>query len=153
MQDRFLERPWNQYWNALRSAHWFVSGVKSMSTESEFQVVCLCAEWCGTCRDYRPGFESLAGEFPEMLFRWVDIEEQAEEMGDLDIENFPTLLIGRGDLVLFFGTMLPHLGHLRRTLEVFLEQSAEESWSYASSAADRRAWQSDADLRRLCNDE
>lgn len=120
-----------------------------MLADVEFRVVCLCAEWCGTCRDYRPGFESLAGEFPGMRFRWLDIEEHAEEMGDLDIENFPTLLIWRGEHVLFFGTMLPHLSHLRRTLEIFREQSADESRNYALSGAERRGWQADVDLRRL----
>lgn len=115
----------------------------------EFRVFCLCAEWCGTCRDYRAGFESLVNVFPTMRFRWVDIEDQADEMGDLDVENFPTLLIRRGDDVLFFGTMLPHLGHLRRTLETFAAQSPEESHLYARSGAERLGWQSDADLQRL----
>lgn len=115
----------------------------------EFSVICLCAEWCGTCRDYRSGFESLAEEFPAMRFRWVDIEDSADEMGDLDVENFPTLLIRRGEDVLFFGTMLPHLGHLRRTLETFSEQSPPESHQYARSNQERRAWQLDGDLRRL----
>ena len=115
----------------------------------EFSVICLCAEWCGTCRDYRPGFESLAAVFPAMHFRWVDIEDHADEMGDLDVENFPTLLIRRGEDILFFGTMLPHLGHLRRTLETFAEQSPAESRQYASSSAERQGWQRDPDLRQL----
>ncbi len=115
----------------------------------EFSVICLCAEWCGTCRDYRAGFESLAEVFPAMRLRWVDIEDSADEMGDLDVENFPTLLIRRGEDVLFFGTMLPHLGHLRRTLETFSAQSLPESHQYARSNQERRAWQLDGDLRRL----
>lgn len=112
----------------------------------EFAVICLCAEWCGTCREYRAGFEALAGEFPEMRFRWVDIEDQADEMGDLDVENFPTLLIRRGGDVLFFGTMLPHHGVLKRMLETFAAQSLDESRRYARSAPERLVWQSDADL-------
>lgn len=115
----------------------------------EFAVICLCAEWCGTCREYRAGFEALAGEFPDMRFRWVDIEDQADEMGDLDVENFPTILVRRGEDVLFFGTMLPHLGVLRRTLETFAAQSSEESRRYARSAPERLAWQRDTDLLGL----
>lgn len=84
-----------------------------------------------------------------MRFRWVDIEDQADEMGDLDIENFPTLLIRHGATVLFFGTMLPHLGHLRRTLETFAEQSSEERARYATATEERRSWQHNADLRDL----
>ena len=119
------------------------------SFPGEFSVYCLCAEWCGTCRDYRPGFLRLASQFPQVRFLWLDIEDRADDMGDLDIENFPTLLIMRGDLVLFFGTMLPHLGHLQRTIEVFLAQAPEESLVYANSDTERKGWQENADLRLI----
>lgn len=119
------------------------------SFPGEFSVYCLCAEWCGTCRDYRAGFLGLAAQFPRVRFLWLDIEDRADDMGDLDIENFPTVLIMRGDLVLFFGTMLPHLGHLQRTIEVFLEQTPEASLAYANSDNERKAWQTNADLRLI----
>jgi thioredoxin 1 len=38
-----------------------------------------------------------------MRFVWVDIEDESELVGDLDIEDFPTLLLARGGRVLFFG--------------------------------------------------
>ena len=85
-----------------------------------------------------------------MHFRWLDIEDDADAVGDLDIENFPTLLIGRDGNVLYFGTMLPHPGHLRRILETFAEQSRAASREYALARPELRAWQSNADLQRLC---
>ena len=115
----------------------------------EFLVICLCAEWCGTCRDYRAGFDALAAQFPDTRFRWLDIEEHADEMGDLDIENFPTLFIRRGQWVLFFGTMLPYHNYLRRMIETFQEQKAEESRDYSLSSPERRGWQENQDLARL----
>ncbi|MBS1230472.1 MAG: hypothetical protein H6R17_3749 [Proteobacteria bacterium] len=117
--------------------------------EQGFVVICLCAQWCGTCRDYRAGFDALTPEFPGIRFSWLDIEEQADALGDLDIENFPTLYIRRGDSVLFFGTMLPHLGNLRRLIETFLEQTPEQSRDYARSTPERAGWQDDPDLREL----
>ena len=114
-----------------------------------FAVICLCAQWCGTCRDYRAGFDELAAQFPGVRFSWLDIEEQADELGDLDNENFPTLYIRRGDSVLFFGTMLPYVSNLRRLIETFEEQTIEQSHRYARSAPERAGWQDDADLRRL----
>jgi len=115
----------------------------------EFLVICLCAEWCGTCRDYRAGFEELASRFPEVRFRWLDIEEQADDLGDLDIENFPTLFIQRQESILFFGAMLPHLSHLQRLIETLREQTLEQSRDYASSSPERRDWQSNLDLLQL----
>ena len=127
-----------------------------MSVEQEagkvldgFLVICLCAQWCGTCRDYRAGFDELAAQFPGVRFSWLDIEEQADALGDLDIENFPTLYIRRGDSVLFFGTMLPYVSNLRRLIETYLEQTMAQSYDYARATPERAGWQDDADLRQL----
>lgn len=115
----------------------------------EFLVVCLCAEWCGTCRDYQAGFNALAEQFPDTRFRWLDIEDRADDLGDLDIENFPTLFIQRGTQVLFFGTMLPHLSHLSRLIETFHEQTPEQSRDYVLSSPERSLWQESQDLCHL----
>lgn len=79
-------------------------------------VACLCADWCGTCRDYRPVFDQVAAEHPGMPFLWLDIEDQAALVGDLDIETFPTLLIADGAALRFAGPLLPHAGTLARLL-------------------------------------
>ena len=115
-------------------------------TAEEFLVICLCAEWCGTCRDYQAGFNQIAEKFPDARFRWLDIEEHADALGDLDIENFPTVFIQRRETVLFFGTMLPHLSLLRRLIETFREQTPEESRNYGLSNPERQGWQENQDL-------
>jgi thioredoxin 1 len=79
-------------------------------------VSCLCAEWCNTCVDYRPGFLALAEKFPGVTFRWIDIEDEAEEVADLEVENFPTIRVTRDDHVLFHGTLMPMHAHLERLL-------------------------------------
>ena len=114
-----------------------------------FSVVCLCAEWCGTCRDYKSEFGLLAACFPGVRFLWRDIEEDADSLGDLDIENFPTILVRRGKWVLFFGTMLPQVSHLRRLVETFIEQTSEQSRIYAFSNSERSGWQEDVNLSRI----
>lgn len=118
----------------------------------EFVVVCLCADWCSVCRDYAAAFNSLAARFPAVGFYWLDIEVHADDLGDLEVENFPTLLIKRRQHILFFGAMPPAPVHLKRTLEAFLQQSEEESRHYAGSGVERRAWQEDGDLQRLGSD-
>ena len=122
---------------------------ESAGASDGFAVICLCAQWCGTCRDYRAGFDALAAQFPTVRFSWLDIEEQADALGDLDIENFPTVYIRRGDSVLFFGTMLPYVSNLQRLIETFVEQTAEQSRDYARATPERAGWQDDDDLREL----
>jgi len=87
---------------------------------TEYEVTCICAAWCDTCADYRPGFDALAAEFPRARFRWLDTEDDAAEVGDLEIENFPTILVRRGDSTLFFGPQPPAHDLLRRLLRELL---------------------------------
>ncbi|QHE85842.1 thioredoxin family protein [Hydrogenophaga sp. BPS33] len=86
------------------------------------QVVCLCAEWCGTCRDWRPVIDALARAHPQVRWRWLDIEDEADLLGDLDVETLPTLLVGRGDRVLFFGSVLPKAELVKRLVESLATQ-------------------------------
>jgi len=85
-------------------------------TTPEWMVICLCAEWCGTCRDWRPQFVQTAAAHPQARFAWVDIEDRADEVGDVDIETFPTLLIAQHGRVRFLGPVLPQPGQLGRLL-------------------------------------
>lgn len=79
-------------------------------------VICLCADWCGTCREYRPLFDGLAREHPDARFVWVDVEDEADLAGDLDVETFPTLLIADRTQARFLGPLLPQIPVLARLL-------------------------------------
>jgi thioredoxin 1 len=89
-------------------------------------VACLCAAWCGTCNEYRSNFETLAARHADKRFVWIDIEDQADVVGDLDVENFPTLLIQRGDAVAFLGTVLPDLQLADRLITAQAEKTDAE---------------------------
>lgn len=106
---------------------------------SNLLIACLCADWCDTCREYRSAFEALMSEFPQHRFVWVDIEDQADLIGSIEVENFPTLLLAQQAQVLFAGTMLPHIGHLRRLLQTLSEQSEPQLGKL--SAAEQSAYQ------------
>lgn len=114
-------------------------------------VACLCAAWCGTCSTYRATFEQFSSMHPELCFVWIDIEDQADELGDLDVENFPTLLIQKDGVVAFFGTMLPELALAERLLQAQLAMSDAELRELANSTVERRNWQRECNLRTLLN--
>jgi thiol-disulfide isomerase/thioredoxin len=99
----------NQVMQWLQSDAWVIS--------------CLCAAWCGTCRQYREGFDGLAAHHPDKHFVWIDIEDQADLVGDYDVDNFPTLLIQRGDAVAFFGEVLPDFQLADRLIRAQAEKS------------------------------
>ena len=79
-------------------------------------VVCLCAEWCGACREYRPLFEQVARAHPGFRFAWVDVEDHADIADDFDVETFPTLLVANDEGTRFLGPLLPHAETLARLL-------------------------------------
>ena len=82
----------------------------------DWWAVCLCAAWCGTCGIYRPLFDELARAHPAVRFEGVDIEDESDIAGDLDVETFPTLLIADGERALFLGPLLPQAPVLARLL-------------------------------------
>jgi thiol-disulfide isomerase/thioredoxin len=112
-------------------------------------VACLCAAWCGTCASYRTAFDALAARHPDKTFVWIDVEDQADVVGDLDVENFPTLLVQRDDTVAFFGTMLPDAAVADRLVQAQAELAPEELARLAASNEERRGWQRDCNLRTL----
>jgi thioredoxin 1 len=79
-------------------------------------VVCLCAEWCTVCRAYRAVFDQVAAEHPDLRFLWVDVEDSAALLDRIDVENFPTILIGEGETPRFFGAITAQPGVLKRLL-------------------------------------
>lgn len=95
-------------------------------------VACLCAQWCGTCRDYRPLFDQLQTEFADAKFVWIDIEDEADLVDPVEVDDFPTLLVVADGQARFFGTLTPHIDTLRRILQTQL--SAERAPSVAPEA-------------------
>lgn len=83
-------------------------------------IACLCAAWCRTCDAYRAVFDAAADELRAaghvVNARWIDIEDEADLVGDLDVETFPTLLVAAGGQIRFYGPLEPHPETLRRVL-------------------------------------
>lgn len=115
-------------------------------------IACLCAAWCDVCNQYRPGFEELAKRHPDKHFIWIDIEDQADVVGELDVENFPTLLIQRANTVAFFGTVQPEPHQAHRLVLALAEKTDAELNAEAQSTAQRRAWQQECNLRIRLDD-
>lgn len=111
--------------NTLLTGDHFRSGRSPLEFCTGPVVVCLCAEWCGTCRAYQGELSRLAGRYPGHVFVWLDVEDDADIVGDLDIETFPTLMVLQGDALLFSGVLLPHIQHLDRLLATLADRPAQ----------------------------
>jgi hypothetical protein len=90
-------------------------------------VACLCAAWCRTCDSYAAVFEqamvALRLQHPGLQAHWIDIEDEAELLGDFDIETFPTLVVLAGHQLRFAGALTPQPETLQRVLRAALEDN------------------------------
>jgi len=101
-------------------------------------VACLCAEWCGSCRDYRATFEALAERFSaDADFAWIDIEDESDALGDPDIENFPTLLLADAGGLRFLGAVTPHAATAERLVQNALAGALPSIGGKEAELADR----------------
>ncbi len=88
-------------------------------SERAWRVHVLCAQWCGVCRDYR-AFVDAPRPGAAAQWVWVDIESHSDVLGELDIENFPTLLVTEGGALRFLGTITPQPEVAERLLSSLL---------------------------------
>ncbi len=91
--------------------------------QSDWLIASLCAAWCNTCEAYQATFKTLSEQHPALPFVWIDIEDNADLVGDLDIENFPTLLIQNQNTICFLGTVLPDINVAARIIRTHLIQT------------------------------
>ncbi|MES2512048.1 MAG: thioredoxin family protein [Pseudomonadota bacterium] len=100
-------------------------------------VICLCADWCGVCRDYRSVFADLMKQHSSVQhgfqFAWVDVEDHAELAGELDIDTFPTLLMADDAGVLFFGPLTSQPATLTRLLVSLQDPAAPRTPHFPES--------------------
>ena len=90
-------------------------------------VLLLCAQWCGTCRTFRDMADELAGKFPETLFVWLDVEDDSDVAGDVDVTNFPSSAVFRQGVAVHFGVSLPQAGVVQRLLNALFHNAVHEA--------------------------
>ena len=102
---------------------------------SALLVVCLCAEWCGVCREYTARFKAVQAKFPQAHYLWVDVEDEADLLHPLDVENFPTLLLAVGNEPRFFGPIPPQPEMLERLIRAQIDDASAPALANPAVAA------------------
>ena len=79
--------------------------------------------------DLVPGAIARLGEHPAWsttldALVWVDIEDQADLVDPIEVDNFPTLLVVVDGAVRFFGSITPQTETLQRLVQAQLEAPA-----------------------------
>jgi hypothetical protein len=92
-------------------------------------VACLCAAWCRTCDGYAPVFAAATATLTvpgiDIRSHWIDVEDEADLVGDFDVETFPTLVVVDPGHVRFAGPLTPQPETLARLLRAVLDTARE----------------------------
>ena len=60
-------------------------------------VIDLYADWCGPCRMLAPILEELEGEYPEINFCKINVDEQPELAKEFNVSSIPMIAFVKGD--------------------------------------------------------
>ena len=67
----------------------------------------------------------MAARYPAFRFAWLDIEDQADLVGDIDVDTFPTVLMADAQGIRFFGPLTPQANTLSRLLDSLQSSSLQ----------------------------
>jgi thioredoxin 1 len=98
---------------------------KPLRKNHSLLAICLCAQWCGTCREYQVTFQQVAAQCPQWQCVWIDVEVQHLLVDGLEVENFPTLLLAQKGRPVFWGPLTPQPQTLKRLLQAFSAERAD----------------------------
>jgi thioredoxin 1 len=59
------------------------------------------APWCQPCKAYSPLFERVAGQYPEVAFARVNVDEEPAVAQAFNVRGIPTTLVFRDGIPLF----------------------------------------------------
>lgn len=107
-------------------------------------VACLCAAWCRTCDEYKPVFDAAVDDLRRaglaLRVHWIDIEDEAELVGDYDVETFPTIVVADAAHVRFAGPLTPQPDTLRRLLRAtVIDATSDSTWPAPAPAIEALA--------------
>ena len=112
--------------------------------DATVHLACLCAAWCRTCEAYEPVLQQVvaqvAAEGQRLQVSWIDIEDEADLVGDFDVETFPTLVVVDAKQVRFAGPVTPESDTLLRLLRALVVKAAPDAiWPAVPAAVDHFA--------------
>jgi thioredoxin 1 len=75
--------------------------LEGLITGNDIVLVDFWAPWCGPCRQFAPVYESIAEQYPAVIFSKVNTEEQQELAAHFQIRSIPTLMVFREQIIVY----------------------------------------------------
>jgi thioredoxin 1 len=68
------------------------SDVQQLLDENQRVIIMFSASWCGPCKTFKPKFQNISLENPDVVFAYCDIEETNALATELEIQSVPTVV-------------------------------------------------------------
>jgi len=66
--------------------------VQQLLDENSKVIIMFGATWCGPCKTFKPKFQTISLENPDIVFAYCDIEETNELATELEIQSVSTVV-------------------------------------------------------------
>jgi thiol-disulfide isomerase/thioredoxin len=68
------------------------SDVQQLLDENQRVVIMFGATWCGPCKTFKPKYQNISLENPDIVFAYCDVEETNALATELEIQSVPTVV-------------------------------------------------------------
>jgi len=66
--------------------------IEQLLDENTRVIVLFGATWCGPCKTFKPKFQTVSLENPDIVFAYCDVEETRDLSTDLNVQSVPTVI-------------------------------------------------------------
>jgi len=66
--------------------------IQQLLDDNSRVLVMFGATWCGPCKTFKPKFQNISLENPDIVFAYCDVEDTSELASELEIQSVPTVV-------------------------------------------------------------
>lgn len=66
--------------------------IDQLLDENNRVIVMFGATWCGPCKTFKPKYQTISLENPDIVFAYCDIDDTRDSVTDLSIQSVPTVV-------------------------------------------------------------
>ena len=66
--------------------------IQQLLDENSKVIIMFGATWCGPCKTFKPKFQNISLENPDIVFAYCDVEETNALATELEIQSVPTVV-------------------------------------------------------------
>lgn len=70
-------------------------------TEHKLMVVDFWAPWCKPCLAFKKVVDEVSGEYPDVMFAAIDVDQETELAKEFEIRSVPSIMILRDQVVVY----------------------------------------------------